>query len=139
MYQMDASVLLLLLPFVISCLIIAAIITRVRTKITTDTSRLVKIGLLLGLIIGTCGVTGIYLLCLGSPDAVEGGCIFLLILGLPLTLLEFILENTPIIKGTTSSIVSLVILFIFNWVILGGLISYLVSLFLRWKTEKQIK
>ena len=86
----------------------------------------------IGIFVGILGVSHCwYVTFFNKGDGGEGALGFLFIFGLPTTLLEFPLEIFDIVKGFITGLISLSILFIINWSIVGYLVGRILSVIFK--------
>lgn len=91
-------------------------------------SMILRICLSTGALIGLLGVAyNVYTATRGIEDGACGSSAFLFVFGLPTTLLEFPFEMLGIVKGSKACLISLSLLFLVNWTIIGGLIGLILS------------
>lgn len=91
-----------------------------------------KICLYVGIAIGVLGIAYCtYIATRRVGDGVCGASAFLFIFGLPTTLLEVVIGNTGLVKGTWSQFIALSILFLVNWILWGTLVGVVVSKLLQ--------
>ena len=92
----------------------------------------VVLGLVIGLVIGIVGVSYCwYVTFFNKRNGGEGALGFLFIFGLPTSLLGLPLEVLGISKGFIKGLISLSILFLANWSIVGYLAGRILSVIFK--------
>jgi len=115
------------------CVVFLVILSKVKSvnKSIKFWNKYTILGLGVGVLVGIIGVSDCwYETFFDIGDGGEGALGFLFIFGLPTTLLEFPLEIFGIVKGFIIGLISMSILFVVNWSIIGYLIGRLICFML---------
>jgi len=115
------------------CVVFFVILSKVKSanKSVKFWNKYTILGFGVGVLVGIVGATHCWIVSLlNIGDGGEGALGFLFIFGLPTTLLGIPLEITGIAKGFIKGLISMSILFVVNWSIIGYLIGRLICFML---------